>query len=99
MNINLLIKIPPRLNKSLRRHPISSKIALEIRLRDTEDSQRETLRLIENLSSKVDNFSDVTSEQCCSTSRVEPNGGSSDMMNMDFDGLSITTRVASCNNI
>ena len=41
------------------------------RLRDAEFGQREVLRLIENLSSKVDSLSSATSEQACSTSRSE----------------------------
>ena len=39
----------------------------------------------------VDNLSNATSEQCCITSMVEPNSGSSDVMNMDVDGRPITT--------
>ena len=45
---------------------ISNKIEnrLSKRLRDTEFGQREILRLIENLASKVDNLSNSVSEQC-----------------------------------
>ena len=47
---------------------ISNKIEnrLSKRLRDTEFGQREILRLIENLASKVDNLSNSVSEQCSS---------------------------------
>ena len=47
---------------------ISSKIEkrLSKRLRDTEFGQREILRLIENLTSKVDSLSNPASEQCSS---------------------------------
>ena len=52
---------------------ISSKIEnrLSERLRDTEFGQREILRLIENLTSKVDNLSNPASEQCSSALRSE----------------------------
>ena len=54
---------------------ISNKIENRIskRLSVTEFGQRETLRLIENLSSKVDNLSNASSEQSCSKIRPEPN--------------------------
>ena len=52
---------------------ISSKIEnrLSKRLRDTEFGQREILRLIETLTSKVDNLSNSASEQCSSALRFE----------------------------
>ena len=52
---------------------ISSKIEnrLSKRLRDTEFGQREILRLIENLTSKVDILSNSASEQCSSALRFE----------------------------
>ena len=40
------------------------------RLEDTEHSQRETLRLFENLSPKVDSLSNVSLEQGISNSRI-----------------------------
>ena len=54
---------------------ISNKIANKIskRLRDTEFCQREILRLIESLSSRVDNLSSVDSEQDHPTTRTENN--------------------------
>ena len=55
---------------------ISNKIENRIskRLKDTELNQREILKLIENLSSKVDNLSSVNSEQGYLTTRTENNG-------------------------
>ena len=52
---------------------ISNKIEnrLSKRLRDTEFGQREILRLIENLASKVDNLSNSVSEQCSSAVHFE----------------------------
>ena len=44
------------------------------RLRDTELNQREILRLIGSLSSKVDNLSSVNSEQGYLTTRTENSG-------------------------
>ena len=40
------------------------------KLKDTEHSHRENLRLIENLSSKVDSLSNVSLEQGSSNSRI-----------------------------
>ena len=59
---------------------ISNKIKNKIskRLKDTELNQREILKLIENLSSKVDNLSSTSSERSCSTNRVTNNGNSAD---------------------
>ena len=59
---------------------ISNKIENKIskRLKDTELNQREILKLIENLSSKVDNLSSTSSERGCSTNRVTNNGNSAD---------------------
>ena len=55
---------------------ISNKIENKIskRLRDTELNQREILKLIESLSSKVDNLSIVNSEQGYLTTRTENSG-------------------------
>ena len=52
---------------------ISSKVEnrLSKRLRDTEFGRREILRLIENLTSKVDSLSNPESEQCSSALRYE----------------------------
>ena len=52
---------------------ISCKIekCLSKRLRDTEFGQRDILKLIENLTSKVDSLSNPASEQCSSTLRFE----------------------------
>ena len=54
---------------------ISNKIENKIskRLRDAEFGQREILRLIEDLSFKVDNLSSTSSEQGCSNVRIEQN--------------------------
>ena len=59
---------------------ISNKIENKIskRLRDTELNQREILKLIENLSSKVDNLSSVNSEQGYLTTRTENSGNPTD---------------------
>ena len=59
---------------------ISNKIENKVskRLRDTELNQREILKLIESLSSKVDNLSNVSSERGCLTDRVENSGNSAD---------------------
>ena len=59
---------------------ISNKIENKIskRLRDTELNQREILKLIESLSSKVDNLSNVSSERGCLTDRVINSGNSVD---------------------
>ena len=55
---------------------ISNKIENKIskRLRDTELNQREILKLIESLSSKVDNLSSVNSEQGYLATRTENSG-------------------------
>ena len=59
---------------------ISNKIENKIskRLRDTELNQREILKFIESLSSKVDNLSNVSSERGCLTDRVVNSGNSAD---------------------
>ena len=59
---------------------ISNKIENKIskRLKDTELNQREILKLIENLSSKVDNLSSTSSERGCLTNRVANNGNPAD---------------------
>ena len=65
-------------------------------LRDTEHSQREILRLIENLSSKIDNLSNSSLDQECTNSRIDTQGGSSDISIGDNDVLN-GTRNASLN--
>ena len=59
---------------------ISNKIENNIskRLRDTELNQREILKLVGSLSSKVDNLSNVSSERGCLTDRVKNGGNSAD---------------------
>ena len=59
---------------------ISNKIENKIskRLRDTELNQREILKLIESLSSKVDNLSSVSTERGCLTTRIENSGSPTD---------------------
>ena len=59
---------------------ISSKVEYRLskRLRDTEFGQREVLRLIENLTSKVDSLSNPASEQCSSALRYELDADSAD---------------------
>ena len=59
---------------------ISNKIENKIskRLKDTELNQREILKLIENLSSKVDNLSSTSSERSCVNNRATNNGNSAD---------------------
>ena len=58
---------------------ISNKIENQIskRLRDTDLNQREILKLIENLSSKVDNLFNTTCEHGCFTARTENNENTS----------------------
>ena len=66
---------------------ISNKIEnrLSKRLRDTEFSQREILRLIENLTSKVDNLSNPTLERSGPALRFElETGPSEDLENNDI---------------
>ena len=66
---------------------ISNKIEnrLSKRLRDTECSHREILRLIENLTSKVDNLSNSTSERPGPALRFElETGPSEDLENNDI---------------
>ena len=66
---------------------ISNKIEnrLSKRLRDTEFSQREILGLIENLTSKVDNLSNPTSERSGPALRFEQETGpSQDLENNDI---------------
>ena len=59
---------------------ISSKVEnrLSKRLRDTEVNQREILKLIENLSSKVDNLTSVNPGQNSSTLETEIGGNPND---------------------
>ena len=75
---------------------ISNKIENKIskRLRDTELNQREILKLIESLSSKVDNLSSVNSEQGYLTTRTENSGNPTE--ELEEVGLS---RNESSNNI
>ena len=54
------------------------------RLRDTELSQREIFRLIENLSSKADNLSSVTSEQGYLTTTAENNENPEELKEVDL---------------
>ena len=66
---------------------ISNKIENKIskRLRDTELNQREILKPIESLSSKVDNLSNVSSERGCLTDRVINSGNSAgEVEEVDF---------------
>ena len=58
------------------------------RLKDTELNQREILKLIENLSSKVDNLSSTSSERGCLTNRVANNGNSADEVEEVYFGRS-----------
>ena len=48
------------------------------RLRDTELNQREILKLIESLSSKVDKLSSVSTARGCLTTRIEISGNPTD---------------------
>ena len=59
---------------------ISNKIENKIskRLKDTELNQREILKLIENLSSKVDDLSSASSERGCLSNRVVNSRNSAD---------------------
>ena len=66
---------------------ISNKIENKIskRLRDTELNQREILKLIENLSSKVVNLSSGSIERGCLTTRTENSGNPTDELEeVDF---------------
>ena len=58
------------------------------RLRDTQHSQREILRLIENLSSKVDSLSSVSLEQGSSNSSQEDSTNSLSSENNILNGTS-----------
>ena len=80
---------------------ISNKIENKIskRLKDTELNQREILKLIENLSSKVDNLSSTSSERSCVNNRVTNNGNSADEVEeIDF-GRSEYSNTTQQNNI
>ena len=74
---------------------ISNKIENKIskRLRDTELNQREKLRLIESLSSKVDNLSSVNSEQGYLTTRTENNGNPTE----ELEEVDLTRNISSNN--
>ena len=61
------------------------------RLRDTELNQREILRLIESLSSKVDNLSSVNSEQGYLTTRTENSGNPTE----ELEEVDLTRNVSS----
>ena len=67
---------------------VSSKVENKVskRLRDTEHCQREILKLIENLSAKVDSLSNPTSlEPDCLSSRTD--------VNSNLQGVMISERV------
>ena len=63
------------------------------RLRDTEHSQREFFRLIENLSSKVDNLSNASSEQASSNTRIGTQEDSTNSSNGENDILNETSNA------
>ena len=65
------------------------------KLRDTEFSQREILRLIDNLTSKVDSLSNPTSEQSGPALRFELDTGPvEDSENNDFSRNFISNNYA-----
>ena len=64
------------------------------RLRDTELRQRKILRLIENLFSKVLIVSSTSLEQRCSNSRIDYQGGFSDVSISDSDALNGTRNTS-----
>ena len=68
------------------------------RLRDTEHSQREILKLIENMPSKVDSLSNLSLEQVCSGSRTDIQVGLSNVSVTDTE-VSNITRNASSNSL
>ena len=68
------------------------------RLRDTEHSQREILKLIENIPSKVDSLSNLSLEQVCSGSRTDIQVGLSNVSVTDTE-VSNITRNASSNSL
>ena len=75
---------------------ISNKIENRIskRLKDTELNQREILKLIENLSSKVDNLSSTSSERSCVNNRATNNGNSADEVEeIDFGRSEYSNRI------
>ena len=75
---------------------ISNKIENKIskRLRDTELNQREILKLIESLSSKVDNLSSGSIERGCLTTRTENSGNPTDELEeVDFAGSESSNMV------
>ena len=77
---------------------ISRKIENKIskRLRDTELNQREILKLIESLSSKVDNLSSVNSEQGCLTTRIENSGNPTDELEEVDEARSVNSNTGAC---
>ena len=80
---------------------ISNKIENKIskRLKDTELNQREILKLIENLSSKVDNLSSTSSERGCLTNRVANNGNAADEVEeIDFSRSEYSNMVTGVSN-
>ena len=71
------------------------------RLRDTELNQREILKLIESLSSKVDNLSSVNSEQGYLTTRTENSGNPTEELEevgLSRNESSNTMKPSFCNN-
>ena len=70
---------------------ISSKVEnrLSKRLRDTEFGQREILRLIENLTFKVDSLSNPASEQCSSALRYELDTDPVDISGNDYSNRNV----------
>ena len=78
---------------------ISNKIENKIskRLRDTELNQREILKLIECLSSKVDNLSSVSTERGFLTTRIENSGNPTDELEeVDLARSEKSNKTSSC---
>ena len=65
------------------------------RLRDTEHSLRKFLTLIENQSSRVDKLSNSSSEQGSFNSRIDTQGGLSDVSITDTEALNVTKNASS----
>ena len=77
---------------------ISSKVENKVskRLRDTERCQREILKLIENLSAKVDNLTSSSSlDPGCSSSRTEIHENLQDLLNSEYADVSEQRNVSS----
>ena len=66
----------PSLSERFRRQHDQIENRMSKRLRDTEHIQKEILRIIENLSSKVENLSNSSLEQGYSNSRIDTQEGS-----------------------